>query len=145
MKNPFAIPLLQVMVSALVALAVVTATHVLTVYRDRRNRRQEQRIGYLVSAFRGLAKANNHPRLHEVADDVEQAIADLQLFGTPKQIQLARQFATDLGTTQVADLYELLNELRNNLRQELGREPVVGNVVWLKIGRGEAKEKAHGA
>jgi len=29
----------------------------------------------------------------------------------------------------------LLNELRDSLRRELGRKPVEGNVVWLKIGK----------
>jgi hypothetical protein len=47
-----------------------------------------------------------------------------------------------LGTTQEADMDTLLNELRDSLRMELGREPVSGNVVWLKIGR---KEEGHGA
>lgn len=143
MKILFAYPFAQVVIPALVALAVVAMTHILTGHRDLQNRRREQRIVYLVNAFRGLSKANHHPRLYEVAEELEQAIADLQLFGTPKQIQLARKFATDLGTTQEADMDDLLNELRNSLRQELGRPPVTGNLAWLKIGRGEKSEKAH--
>lgn len=119
-------------------------THLFSSRRDRENRRREQRVEYLVSAFRGLAKANHHPRLYEVAEELERAIADLQLFGTPEQITLARKFATELGTTGEADMDDLLNELRNSLRSELGRQPVSGNVVWLKIHRVD-KEKAQGA
>ena len=126
---------MQVAVSALVALAVVAFTHLFSVYRDRENKRREQRIGYLVSAFRALSKANHHPRLHEIADEVEQAVADIQLFGTPEQVRLARKFATELGTTQEADMDALLNELRDSLRRELGRKPVEGNMIWLKIGK----------
>lgn len=133
---------LQFVIPALVALAVVAVTHLFTTHREKENRRREQRIAYLVTAFRGLSKANHHPRLYEIADEIEQAVADVQLFGTPKQIQLARQFATDLGTTQEADMDALLNELRDSLRKELGRKPVTGNVVWLKITR---NEKGHGA
>jgi hypothetical protein len=50
-------------------------------------------------------------------------------------VGLARSFATDLGTTQEADMDTLLNELRDSLRRELGREPVEGNMIWLKIGK----------
>ena len=34
---------------------------------------------------------------------------------------------------------DLLNELRDSLREELGRKKVNGNLVWLKIGRGKEK------
>ena len=72
---------MQVVVPALVALGVVALTHLFSIYRDRENKRREQRIGYLVSVFRSLSKANHHPRLHEIAEEVEQAVADIQLFG----------------------------------------------------------------
>jgi len=131
----------QVVVPALVAFAVVTLTHLFSIYRDRENKRREQRLGYLVSVFRALSKANHHPRLYEVADEVEQAVVDLQLFGTPERVRLARKFATDLGTTQEADMDALLIELRNSLRKELGRKPVTQNVQWLRIGRKKEEPK----
>jgi hypothetical protein len=134
-KVNYSFQLMQVVVPALVALAVVTLTHLFSTHRDRANKRREQRIGYLVSVFRGLSKANNHPRLYEVADEVEQAVVDIQLFGTPEQVRLAQVFATQLGKTQEADLDPLLIELRNSLRHELGRKRVTGNIVWLRIGR----------
>jgi hypothetical protein len=81
-------------------------------HRKRVNRRREQRVGYLVSAFRGLSKANNYPRLWEVADDLEQAISDIQLSRTPEQARLAQRFGEDLGTNQAAELDSLLTELR---------------------------------
>lgn len=130
----YAFQSVQVVVPALVALVVVALTHLFSIYRERENKRREQRIGYLVSVFRALSKANHHPRLYEVAGEVEQAVADLQVFGTPEQVRLARNFATELGTIQEASMDALLNELRDSLRKELGREPVPGNVVWLKIG-----------
>ena len=143
MASMRAVPFMQIAVPVLAALLAVALTHLFSSHRDRENRRREQRIGYLVSAFRGLSKANHHPRLFEVAAEVEQAIADIQLFGTARQVQLARQFAIDLGTTQEADMDNLLNELRDSLRRELGRKTLTGNVVWLKIGR--TNEKSQGA
>lgn len=104
------------------------------------NRRREQRIGYLVSAFRGLSKANNHPRLWEVADDLEQAISDIQLFGTPEQVRLAQRFGEDLGKTQAAELDSLLTELRNSLRKELGMKAVPGRMLWLRVERKDERD-----
>ena len=120
---------------ALVALAVVALGHLFAVYRDRENKRREQRIEYLIGVYRALAKANHHPRLYKIADELEQAVGDLQLFGTPEEIRLVQKVATDMGTAQEAELDSLLNELRNGLRKELAREPVSGNVRWLRVGR----------
>lgn len=128
-----------IIVPALVALTVVALTHLFTSYRDRENKRREQRINYLVNVFRALGKANNHPRLYEVADEVEQAVADIQLFGTPTQVKLVQQFAIELGTNQSAEMDKLLIELRDNLRSELGAEPFSGRVVWLRISRKEER------
>jgi len=127
----------QVLVPAAVALIVVALTHLFTSARDRANKRREQRISYLVGVFRALCKANNHPRLHEVADEVEQSVADIQLFGTPEQIKLVQQFATDLGTKKFAEMNALLASLRDNLREELGSARADGGVIWLRIGRPE--------
>lgn len=127
--------LVQFVVPALVAFAVVALTHFFTVRRETESKRREQRVGYLVAAYRGLSKANNHPRLWEVAGDLEQAISDIQLFGTPEQIRLAQRFGDELAKQQAADLDPLLFELRNSLRKELGQRPVPGRVLWLKVER----------
>jgi len=129
------VPLLQVFVSAFVALLVVALGHAFTLWRDRQNRRQEQRIDYLVSVYRAFSKANHHPQLYEVAEDLEQAVVDVQLFGTPNQVALVRRFATDLGTAQTAEMDELLVELRDSLRAELGAAPIAGRHLWLRVGR----------
>lgn len=130
----------QILVPTAIALIVITLTHFFTSERDRENKRREQRISYLVGVFRALCKANNHPRLHEVAAEVEQAVADIQLFGTPEQIQLVQQFAIDLGTKQSAELNSLLGSLRDSLRQEIGAARTKGRVVWLRIGRNSSDE-----
>jgi hypothetical protein len=135
MNSSSSYQLAQILVPALVALAVVALAHYFTLKRETANKRREQRIGYLVAAYRGLSKANNHPRLWQVADDLEQAISDIQLFGTPEQIRLAQHFGEQLGKTQAAELDPLLTELRNSLRKELGQEAVPGRVLWLKVTR----------
>jgi hypothetical protein len=127
--------LIQVVVSAFVALIVVILSHAFTLRRDRQSRRQTQRIDYLVTVYRAFSKSNNHPALYEIADELEQAIADVQLFGTPRQVELAQQFANDLGNSQTAQLDELLLELRNSLRSELQAQSLPGRLVWLRVGR----------
>ena len=79
---------------------MVALTHLFAIHPDRENKRREQRIGYLVTVFRALSNANHHPRLYEVADDVQQAVTDLQLFGTPNQVRLAKKSAAELSTQQ---------------------------------------------
>lgn len=104
--------------------------------RDLSKHQREQRVTYLIAAFRSLAKANNHPLLDEVANEVEQAISDIQLLGTPKQIALAKKVATDFGTTQ-QELDQLLVSLRDSLRRELKEIPIEHKIVWLRIRRRE--------
>lgn len=109
--------------------------HLLTSRRERRSRLQQQRIQYLVDAYRAFAKANHHPRLHEVADDLERAVADIQLLGSPELIRLAQMFSEELATNEEASLDELLATIRKGLRDELGEKPVSGRIIWLRIGR----------
>jgi hypothetical protein len=85
---------MQITIPALVALTLVALTHLFTSYRERENKRRKQRIHYLMNVFRVLTKANNNPRLYEVADKLEQAVT----VGTPTQVKLVQQFATELGT-----------------------------------------------
>ena len=103
--------------------------------RERKHRLQEQRIQYLISAYRAFSKANHHPRLYEVADDLEQAVADIQLLGSPGLISLAQKFSEEMGRKQEAGLDDVLFTIRNELRKELGEKPVSGKIIWLRIGR----------
>ena len=103
--------------------------------RERKHRLQEQRIQYLINAYRAFSKANHHPHLHEVADDLEQAVADIQLLGSPELISLAQRFSEEMGQKQEAGLDDVLFTIRRELRKELGEKPVSGKIIWLRIGR----------
>ena len=82
--------------------------HLLTARRGRKSRLQQQRIQYLVEAYRAFAKANHHPRLYEVAEDLERAIADIQFLGSPKLIALAQQFCHEMAAGEAASLNDIL-------------------------------------
>lgn len=130
----YPVSLLQIIVPASVALIVVALTHLFTSHRDIESKRREQRISYLINVYRAFSKANHHPRLYEIGRELEQAVADIQLFGTPKQVHLAQQFATELGTIQTADTNALLLDLRDSLRSELKAAPLSDRLVWLRVG-----------
>jgi len=71
---------LQLLISILSSSFVAGITgalsgHWLTTHREKKNRLQQQRTQYLVEAYRAFAKSNHHPRLYEVADELEQAVA----------------------------------------------------------------------
>jgi hypothetical protein len=89
----------------------------------------------LIDAYRAFAKANHHPKLHEVADDLEQAIADIQLLGSPELVVLVQKFALEMGTKQEAGLDDVLATIRKDLRKELGERPISGRIIWLRIDR----------
>jgi hypothetical protein len=109
--------------------------HLLTARIDRKSKLQQQRVQYLVEAYRAFAKANHHPRLYEVADDLERAIADIQFHGSPQLIALAQHFCHEMASEETASLDDILTAIRQNLRTELGERPVSGKMMRLRIGR----------
>ena len=128
--------LLSILSSSLVAgIAGAYIGHLLTARRERKSRLREQRTQYLVEAYRAFAKADHHPRLHEVADDLERAIADIQFLGSPELIALVQRFCHQMAAEQTASLDGILTTIRQNLRAELGEKPVSGKMMWLRIGR----------
>lgn len=130
------------MVTLLVPLLVTTGAAIsgwfvanrLSVRRDRMNKRRDLRVQYLIEAYRRLENASNRdvlPTEHERA--LESAIADIQLFGSPTQVELAKGFAGQFARDKNASLDDLLAELRSDLRKELALESVSGAPVILRI------------
>jgi hypothetical protein len=62
-------------------------------------------------------------------------IAELQLFGSEKQIELAIKLAKDVSKGGEFLMDELINNLRNALRKELGLSLVKYNVTWLRLSK----------
>lgn len=102
----------------------------------RRAVRRNMRIEYLLSAYRRLENASNRPMtlVHEAA--LEEAISDIQLLGSPRQVEMATTFARRFAKDQRADTEPLLEDLRTSLRRELQLEPVPPQRMWLRIARG---------
>lgn len=90
-------------------------------------------IEYLLSAYRRLENASNRRMTdaHEAA--LEEAISDIQLLGSPKQVDLATSFARQFADDQRAPTEPLLEDLRGSLRKELGLDNVPPRRMWLRI------------
>lgn len=69
----------------------------------RRSVRRNLRIEYLLSAYRRLEHASNRQmtEAHEAA--LEEAISDVQLLGSPRQVEMATAFARQFAEDQRAD------------------------------------------
>lgn len=124
------------LVTAVVALAGWFVVHRLSAWRERVSHNRKIQTEFLIKAFQDLANAANRPPAPDSQHfrDMESAVADIQLFGSKSQIQLADSFAREFSEKQVAPLDPLLNSLRSDLRNELGYEQVNGNVRWLRFG-----------
>jgi hypothetical protein len=113
--------------------------HRLSGNRDRENKKRDKRVSYLIDAYRRLERASNpsDPSSHSI--DLETAIADIQLFGSAKQVALAESFAKEFASRRSASLDSLLAELRDDLRKELNLEPIGHSIVFLRIINNEPK------
>ena len=118
-----------------VALCGWLAAHRFSAWRDLINHKRKMRTDFLVIAFQRLANSVHRPFATgaEHLKDLENTLADIHLFGSKKQVQLAEDFATEFAKASSASLYPLLNSLRQDLRKELGYEQINSNIIWVRF------------
>ena len=104
--------------------------------RDRTNRQRDLRIQYLISAYGKLANASGRdPKPgSQYFEDMETAMADIQLFGSDSQIEKAKKTMDKFQETGCGPVNELLTELRDDLRQEMDLSRIEENVQWFRPG-----------
>jgi len=102
-------------------------------WRERHGLRRTMRVQYLLDAYRRLERAQNRDMTREVADELEAALADIQLLGSPRQVGLAVAFIKEFAEKRNASAEELMQDLRRSLRQELLLDPVPPARMWLRI------------
>jgi len=111
------------LITAMLTISGWYALHWFASQRDKKNKQKELRINYLIEAWRKLEHAANRKGVDTV-EYVEKPIADIQLFGTKKQVEMTIKLATELAETRGTNLIELLTELREDLREELNLEKI---------------------
>jgi len=93
------------------------------------------RIEYLLAAYRRLEGASNRAITSAHEADIESALTDIQLLGSPSQVALAHDFANSFAKERRADSGPLLDDLRDSLRRELLLDPVQTDRAVLRIAR----------
>lgn len=83
--------------------------------------------------WRKLEGASNRDDPKRCHPDLESAIADIQLLGSPHQVALATQFAIEMARDRTSSLNDLLFDLRQSLRSELELERVSEKVIFLRF------------
>lgn len=120
----------------IVAALIAVGGWIASGYLARRGDRRKLRIEYLLSAYRRLDAMSNRDMTSQHELDLESAISDIQLLGTPAQIALADELARAFVDTRSAVTGPLLERLRRDLRRELTLEDVPPRMLWLRVNRG---------
>ena len=118
--------IIPLIITALVAGIGWFIVHELSISRDIKNKRVDLKIKYLIEAYRRLEHVSH--RDNPDLKDFESAIADIQLFGTKRQAELARDIALEFAKNRTVSLDPLLADLREDLRKLLHLEHLQGLV-----------------
>jgi hypothetical protein len=122
-------------VGALIVAVGWVVSHYLNKSRDIAAEKRKTRISFLIEAYRRLEDAGNRPlrKGSKHVTDIESALADIQLLGTPKQVDLARSCGLQFSKNGTVKFDPLLHDLRNTLRQELDLEAVDNTLTFFRI------------
>ena len=80
-----------------------------------------------------MEKSANPRRPELTWYDMESAVADIQLLGSPQQADLAVDFAREMAAKKTAHPHPLLRSLRESLRSELNLPPVDSGITHLRF------------
>ena len=116
------LPLIGPSIAAFVAVVSWYVGHRLSLNKDLSSKRRELRVQYLIEAYRRLENAANRTD-SEKGKDFESAIADIQLFGSGRQIGLVHELIESMSKDGFVTVNLLLELLRTELRHELGMRP----------------------
>jgi hypothetical protein len=126
--------IIKITVTALIAVAGWLIGHYFTSKRDKTNKRRDLTIEHLINAYRILTdEISNRPQTPEGEKKLELIIAEIQLFGSKEQVQMARDLAHNIAQKRDYEYDTLINSLRTDLRKQLNLEAINGNVTWLRF------------
>lgn len=123
----------SLVISAGVVVVGWFAAHRFSASRDRANKRRELRTERLIEVWCQLERSRVRQGGSNLAE-LESAVAEVQLFGTPAQVDLVRRFATEMAANDSASPDDLLEALRDDIRNELGLASLGGPILWLRFG-----------
>jgi|SRR6185312_1666044 len=126
---------LKILATVTTAVIGWIVAHYLNTLRDRSLKRKEVITSHLINAYRVLTNdVTKRDLTPERRTKLENVVADIQLFGSIEQIVLAKKLTDDIVANSEFPLDDLINNLKNDLRSQLGLKTVKGNVRWLRFG-----------
>ncbi|MDT3728242.1 hypothetical protein ROS62_26525 [Streptomyces sp. DSM 41972] len=137
---------MDVLEKIVVPIAVVLISVVLAFFTARAQARTQvrgqQRLDYLLSAYRTIADCAHRRLSAEQAHAFERAMQDVVLLGTNEHIELATSVQDSLARGGGAGVDELLIALRRDLRSELGlKASEVGGVPTIRLSAGDSEAR----
>jgi hypothetical protein len=131
------------MIGAIVVALGWFVGHYFNVSREIASEKRKTSVAFLLEAYRRLQNAANREGSMNAkhAEDIESAIADIQLLGTPNQVALAVKFSELIAKTGGGDLDSLLYDFRKTLRQELDLKPVTEKLIHLRFSKDNTPNK----
>ena len=122
-------------------LIVAFANHQMTRRRELEKKSSELNIEFLIDCWTKIDRAarigDDVPieEINERYSNLEMAIARIMLIGNKKEIEAAKLFAVNLASGQNRNADDLLNSLRDSLRQRLGLERTEALGLFFRMQR----------
>ncbi|MDX8385113.1 MAG: hypothetical protein R8M11_01190 [Gallionella sp.] len=128
--------LAKILISIIVGLGGWYVVHRLSASRDQINKRKDLKVEYLLKAYRSLSNAANRTNTDEFGLQFEEAVSDIQLLGSPKQIKLLHKALSEMDSNgNHVCINDVLDELRVDLRRELALEPVATRAKFFRFSK----------
>jgi hypothetical protein len=127
---------LKIVITIFLAVIGWIVGYYFTTRKDINQKRRDISIEHLINAYRILAhELTERPLTDERKAKLELIISDIQLFGSPEQVRLAKELVDAIihGEGDKFDLDLLINSLRSDLRRHIGLSRIDGNVRWLRF------------
>lgn len=138
------IPLYSIIISSIVAFIIGVGSwfivHWLTKSRDIENANRTARVKELSECYKAMVRSGIK-ELHSlkgedidrtVADEVENAISIIHLYGSPEQSRLASKYCSDMQNNNTANFDELIESLRMDIRNHLGLKEIIRKPTYFK-------------
>ena len=126
----------ELLANLLVSVAVALVAGLIAIWSNawlsQRNKRRDERIRFMLKTYEKFEFGCNRSIIPN-PDEFERAVAAIRLLGTPKQIELVEKFMDEMATQQMATTTDLLNELRRELRREIGLEAVPNTHMFFRL------------
>lgn len=130
------------LISAVVGgLIVAFANHVMTRQREQEKKASDVRIEYLIDCWMKIERAAclgpdlGTDMKNNRLDELELAIAKVILLGDVAEVGAAKKFARDLAAGSNASVRDLLDSLRDSLREKLGLQPAGALDLFFRMQR----------